>query len=146
MTEAAHPKPTLSLKACANSPPYTMSFLGTQPRSTQVPPAPPATSEDLRANGISHTAALTPAAPACGVSMVREEVLHQLQEAAVQEACRNGCDDAVARKGLGRQAIGTPVLIELPDNFGRKELALVGVKALQMCEAPQLPSLCADNA
>lgn len=57
----AHPKPTLSLKACENSPPYTMSFLGTQPRSTQVPPAPPPTSEALRANGISQIAALMPA-------------------------------------------------------------------------------------
>jgi hypothetical protein len=26
------------LKACANSAPYTSSFLGTQPRITQVPP------------------------------------------------------------------------------------------------------------
>ena len=57
----SHPKPTLSLKACPNSPPYTMSFLGTQPRSTQVPPAPPATSDAFRANGISQIAALMPA-------------------------------------------------------------------------------------
>lgn len=58
---AAHPNPTLSLKASANSPPYTMSFLGTQPRSTQVPPAPPSVSDALRAKGSSQIAALMPA-------------------------------------------------------------------------------------
>ena len=59
----AHPKALLSLKASANSPPKTMSFLGTQPRSTQVPPAPPASSDAMRANGSSQMAVLAPAHP-----------------------------------------------------------------------------------
>ena len=55
-----YPNPLLSLKACANSPPYTMSFLGTHPLSTHVPPAPPFLSEATRSNGISQTATLAP--------------------------------------------------------------------------------------
>ena len=39
---------------------HTSSFLGTQPRMTQVPPAPPCVSDALVANGSSHTATLAP--------------------------------------------------------------------------------------
>ena len=55
-----HPKPGASRKASANSEPYTSSFFGTHPRSTHVPPAPPAVSDATRAYGISQTAALMP--------------------------------------------------------------------------------------
>lgn len=37
-----------------------MSFLGTQPRRTQVPPAPPLLLEATRSNGISQTATFAP--------------------------------------------------------------------------------------
>ena len=56
-----HPNATLSRNASENSPPNTISFLGTQPRSTQVPPAPPTESDATLPYGSSHTAALIPA-------------------------------------------------------------------------------------
>jgi hypothetical protein len=59
----AHPKPRLSLKSSANSEAYTKSFLGTQPRRTHVPPAPPTASLDISPKGSSHTATLAPAPP-----------------------------------------------------------------------------------
>ena len=43
--------------------PKTSSFLGTQPRMTQVPPAPPRSSEALVANGISQICARSKARP-----------------------------------------------------------------------------------
>ena len=38
-----------------------MSFLGTQPLSTQVPPVPPLSSLEMKSRGSSHSAAFAPA-------------------------------------------------------------------------------------
>lgn len=55
LCESIHPQPT-----SAYSEPKTISFLGTQPRITQVPPAPPVASLAIVLKGISQTATLAP--------------------------------------------------------------------------------------
>lgn len=60
MTVEAHPKPSASLMYSAYSLQYITSFLGTQPRSTHVPPRPPADSDEMYPNGSSAHATFAP--------------------------------------------------------------------------------------
>ena len=52
-----------------------MSFFGTQPLNTQVPPAPPFLSDATKSNGISQTATL---APACHLWLEKNFILTYL--------------------------------------------------------------------
>lgn len=65
----AYPKPAASCMCSAYSLAYTISFLGTQPRSTHVPPTPPTLSLLIMPYGISATATLLPACSQAGARM-----------------------------------------------------------------------------
>ena len=56
-----HPKLAASCHSSRNSPPSAMSFLGTQPLSTQVPPTPPRSSLLIKSLGSSHSPTRAPA-------------------------------------------------------------------------------------
>merc|ERR1719401_3385629 len=60
LSTLSQPKPLQSSNSFAYSDPYTKSFLGTQPRKTQVPPTPPAVRDALVAKGSSATATFAP--------------------------------------------------------------------------------------
>ncbi len=64
-----HPKPRLSRNSLGKAAAYTMSFFGTHPRSTHVPPAPPTVSLLTNPNGSSHIATFAPAPPIPGCTV-----------------------------------------------------------------------------